>query len=1203
MSLKDLFQKNKNYTKITENLTLEQIGQEVESVGMIEAYNKISKRTISNIDWDDPSKFARYGLAEKYYEDSFKEIYKTYPYDGSRKEKLEWENQVSDLTLYIFDKAYPRRNGYINIGYEYGTSSTADNGYYATNRDEYIHFRGTMNVYEEARDNKEIYVYSNKFNKEKNRAFNLYLNGETGNTVEFYYKSDNFSGSYKQVIFDLWNSSSYGSSDYGRYRIEVHPGISGEENKFYIELYSGSAGVLSAPLGTNLNFTSSWHQYSVQTYNSGSDLVLSLYVDGAVNDKVTYAGSAVGEVLGALQGQIGSLITAVPATSTSRGWGKLSGSLDEFRFWKTKRTDKEIYRYHFCNVDGGTNTDDSNTDLGIYYKFNEGICTMTSSMLKDYDKNVLDYSGRMSNGTWTGYSFGSRNTGSALVLSNNTETEFADPIIYPKQHEVLSSMQTYIDLGKEYDIKNYNNMFSTIPSWIAEEDNENGSSIKNLTQIMSEFFDDLYLKIELFPSIKTIDYAKKQDFNFNRTLLANTGLYSLDILNDSDLIEEFLVRTEDSNLEERFYKIRNKIYKNIYNNIVNIYKSKGTSKSIRNLIHCFGIDEKTIKTNLYANDLEYYFEDRFNTSLEKRKSLNFNETDRFTSTIYQKEDSSNPNSIGYLNGSSTLGNYGFTLETCAIFPKKFKKESFLYFETGFLTSSIAGVHESTNGTWATPDDASLQIFAVRDDYESENCYFQVSSSCLQASLTSSLFRNVYQNEKWNFSVTLEKEKNLRYTVTGSDTSDYTLKFYGVNAIQDIKQNSFLLTASISQADAEAYFSANKMIYAGAHRQNYTGSTLQETDVKLLDVRYWNNVLTQENIDLHAKSVNRFSIIETNNHHSNNVKNIDTLALHWNFDTVTGSDNGLYPSGLTSDSDAGFILQDLSSGSLDSLSENSIAEFTKYQHTGRGDLFLRNITDLVNTEYISNVQPRLPEVMSSDDLTNILSRDDEIYGKSTTPVNHYFSIEKSMYQVFSEEMLNWIGTVKDFNDLVGQPKFRYEKTYSNLDNLRQTFFRNVEESSDFDTFLDLYKWIDEAVFAFIAQIIPASLNTVSADVFNIYESHILERKKYEHKLPSIEFKGKDPESPTRNHTFKWHDGCYPLRNLGNQLIVERGALSGILLSQLKRQNELVYTNVEVKKLDLLNQNQYSILIKRDMTGPLDGSGRQFDLDIPPIKCED
>ena len=56
---------------------------------------------------------------------------------------------------------------------------------------------------------------------------------------------------------------------------------------------------------------------------------------------------------------------------------------------------------------GGTNTDpdpeiDSvqkvNTALGFYYKFNEGI-TGTGSV----DKKVLDYSGRVSNGTWTGY--------------------------------------------------------------------------------------------------------------------------------------------------------------------------------------------------------------------------------------------------------------------------------------------------------------------------------------------------------------------------------------------------------------------------------------------------------------------------------------------------------------------------------------------------------------------------------------------------------------------------------------------------------------------------------------------------------------------------------------------------------------------------------------------------------------------------------
>ena len=105
---------------------------------------------------------------------------------------------------------------------------------------------------------------------------------------------------------------------------------------------------------------------------------------------------------------IGSLVAAKDASGTDLndsdsslnpglGFGKLSGSLDEFRFWKTKRSSKDIGRNWFAQVDGGSNVEDPNVDLGIYYKFNEGI-TLTSSI----DKVVLDYSGRVSNGNWVG---------------------------------------------------------------------------------------------------------------------------------------------------------------------------------------------------------------------------------------------------------------------------------------------------------------------------------------------------------------------------------------------------------------------------------------------------------------------------------------------------------------------------------------------------------------------------------------------------------------------------------------------------------------------------------------------------------------------------------------------------------------------------------------------------------------------------------
>ena len=69
-----------------------------------------------------------------------------------------------------------------------------------------------------------------------------------------------------------------------------------------------------------------------------------------------------------------------------------------------------IKENYFTQVRGGTNTDISNTELGVYYKFNEGITGDDS-----IDSTVLDYSGRISNGIWFGYQSDARATGSAIL--------------------------------------------------------------------------------------------------------------------------------------------------------------------------------------------------------------------------------------------------------------------------------------------------------------------------------------------------------------------------------------------------------------------------------------------------------------------------------------------------------------------------------------------------------------------------------------------------------------------------------------------------------------------------------------------------------------------------------------------------------------------------------------------------------------------
>ena len=119
--------------------------------------------------------------------------------------------------------------------------------------------------------------------------------------------------------------------------------------------------------------------------------------------------------------------------------------MDEFRYWKQARTDKQVANTFFIPIGGGTNDFDYNRNLGLYYKFNEGI---TGNDL--IDNQVLDYSGRIANGVWYNYTSGSRQTTSAMVESGYALSEFKDPIIYSSHPAVISTLATLTATGSEY---------------------------------------------------------------------------------------------------------------------------------------------------------------------------------------------------------------------------------------------------------------------------------------------------------------------------------------------------------------------------------------------------------------------------------------------------------------------------------------------------------------------------------------------------------------------------------------------------------------------------------------------------------------------------------------------------------------------------------------------------------------------------------
>ena len=1228
MSVKDLFKRSHS---VIASASLETMGAEVESADYFEPYIKDQDRLEPHVDFSDPANFVKYGSAEQYYDTAIKWIWGNYPYDGSLKEKLEWRNQSTLLDLYIYDVRYPKTTGYATFApTRWGThtgSLYSGYGAPASSDYEYINLKGGPGTpYGQSIGTASLKgVFDSKANVwdadvtgSGTRESNLKTNLSGGVTVEFWLKTGSLNTSTqtaKQVVFDMWNNQVSSSTDYGRLRIELDGATSASSGEatsiFRVTLMSGAAGLgrttlddsgsSGLPVGTNidLNSLSSWKHYAFSFVNKDNQIQTKFYVDGTLSETIT-TGSSINEIREPLEANIGALLsgtynttwTAAGVGSPAHGWGKLSGSIDEFRFWKTKRSSKDIKRNWFTsNIGGGTNTDFANTALGVYYKFNEGITDKLPT-----DKIVLDYSGRITNGTWTGYETGSagepwlasRNTGSAIV-SASAGVEDLDPIIRAN-HPLIGALTTeLIASGTVYDYTNNSSMFYSMPSWIIEEDEGHDGTtgdLKRLTQILGSHFDNLDLQIGELSKLNMASYPSSsadlkmfKPYPYMYRAVQSHGLESPELFSDSSLLEYFRNRNETKEFEEDLQTVKNLIYGNIYNNLSAIYKSKGTEKSIRNLIRCFGVDNDVVRLNVYADNSTYKFEPKRRFASHKTKAVDFNSVDRFQSTIYQYQDASNANSVGYISGSATgKANAGsidafqfedgfpITVEAEVILPKKASMD----FDVGrsqafnFLTSSLYGLHTpaitssatthttTTNLTWATGDPANFQVFAIRDSLHSKDVKFSLSSSALlpnHPGISSSYFLDVYDDQKWNLAVRLKPHGYPQSFSTGALANDYTLEFYGVNYIADRKVNEFIATASVTKATAENFLANPKRLYAGAHITNFTGAALQYSDAKIVSLRYWMNYLDNTVIQDHAMDPSNFGAGRPDRSayllHSDlgtftssngivsasvEVPQIETLALYWDFETLTGSDNG---SGSPTTFDGKFTIQDVSSGSTALAKRYDwLGKILKYQHTGRGNFFPINNTSSIDTVYLYAGKQQLPETVFGDDNIRVLSQaETEVFTKETRPTKTYYAFEKSMYQVISDEIINYFSSIREFNNLVGNPVNRYRQEYKDIKYLRQFFFERIRNTPDLDKFIDYYKWLDSTLEAMLMQLVPASAQT-SDGIDNIVESHILERNKYWNKFALIETvtATEGGAKGINNLLYNWRTGHRPLGGL-------------------------------------------------------------------------
>ena len=199
-------------------------------------------------------------------------MYNTYPYDGSKAEKMEWSLTASYLDLYMLEHEYPKAKGHVafsNGGW--GTRAAVEGAYGLSSAPEYIYFVGGPHS-------------GTMFNSSKKRESNLKIDGSTGNTAEFWLKKQSFVGSSlttREVIFDSHTSGSItGTSKHGRFTVLLDSSV-GSGSPFKLTYLSGTAGITDQVLGTTAVTKATvadnaWHHYAVTVVHSGSNIVSKL---------------------------------------------------------------------------------------------------------------------------------------------------------------------------------------------------------------------------------------------------------------------------------------------------------------------------------------------------------------------------------------------------------------------------------------------------------------------------------------------------------------------------------------------------------------------------------------------------------------------------------------------------------------------------------------------------------------------------------------------------------------------------------------------------------------------------------------------------------------------------------------------------------------------------------------------------------------
>jgi hypothetical protein len=676
------------------------------------------------------------------------------------------------------------------------------------------------------------------------------------------------------------------------------------------------------------------------------------------------------------------------------------------------------------------------------------------------------------------------------------------------------------------------------------------TELVNIVLIWARFFDQLKMYISSITNILNVDYdsinknkiigmqipmlCKMYGIKFKELLPSATKLkLDSENLNYEDIISEFSIR-----------KIQNILWQRFLINTQDFLRSKGTIRSIESTFNSFGIDySKFIDIKEFASfnnlnkDNNYSLLNykkhtvNFGNSLELMKEPIYEDTSineysqnklflqipEITSQITKSQNITNSSIKGFglnwsieiffnfkeiidkkrfLSGGNTTAAEYFKDKQCLMrldtdgapsLIVKFEKNNSYYSELGKLTVSIQPVKNNTSHN-IDIDLLNVNIFDVPK-------YLCITQSVnLQ---TNKLTYNVILDDIGK-QIRIKDQAKKEYTtseiVLRNNINIITSNLSDIANINDIAENPYNLSFYKNQLN----LSIGNYNYSTSNLLSATIATNNDTNFQgeIIKVRLWNKKLEIAEVISHTKNIENIG--------TNENLSLKDIISDFEIKNIQSTLENSVRNWSVEDKANNVIKEE---GTENYLPLNTCSILTRnINQTDDSTINFINLMCKVNNIKIDepNNSNRVNIISYATDTNKQLSNNYNSFPSNSMPVDFNYdevsriSIDMSIVKVVNNDISNMISNLNDFTKNISNSQSLFEYSYKSLEEMRNSYFEKFSDKDliNYSSIGNIFKYFDNIMSSILYDIVPSS---VRFEGFNyVYESHVLERHKYEYK---------------------------------------------------------------------------------------------------------